>query len=159
MTLRNFYTGNVLLKRSVLEEITPAFDDRFAMTGSSDLHFCMRCQKLGFEIIYTDTAPAYEIFPESRATIKWFFLRGFRNGSGATRSAIYTSENIAKTIVLCLIYAAARFVKSIVVLFRALIKMDKGIYATGVMRFASSIGTIMGLFGVKYNEYKTIHGK
>ncbi len=157
--VKNFYTGNVFLKRKVLETIKPAFDERFALTGSSDLHFCMKCRKAGFKIIYTDQAPAYEIFPKSRANIKWFFLRGFRNGSGASRSEIYTSDNKIKAVLKCLFYAAARLIKGIIILIKAGVKTDKGLYATGVMRVASSIGTVLGLFGVTYEEYKIIHGK
>ncbi|MDQ4139919.1 MAG: glycosyltransferase family 2 protein, partial [Bacteroidota bacterium] len=47
-----FYTNNLLILRRVLETIVPAFDIRFAFTGSSDLHFCIKCQQAGFKAIY-----------------------------------------------------------------------------------------------------------
>lgn len=169
--IKRFYTGNVLITRPVLEAIRPAFDERFALTGSSDLHFAMMCAQGGFRAVYTDKAPVYETFPNTRANFKWFFMRGFRNGSGATRSALYRSRGgqgegrghssvrIGKTVFLCVVMACARFAKGCYMAARSIVTWDKGMFANAVMRWGASIGTIMGLFGIQYEEYKTIHGK
>lgn len=158
--IKRFYTGNVLVIRQVLENIRPAFDERFAMTGSSDLHFAMRCAQKGFGAIYTDKAPVYETFPKTRANMKWFFMRGFRSGSGATRSQMYLcGDHKTREAALCLLMACARFTKACYVLLMAILYRDKGRLANAIMRFGASIGTFLGLLGIKYEEYKTIHGK
>ena len=42
---------------------------------------------------------------------------------------------------------------------KSLLTMNKGIYVDGLFRMSSAAGTIVGLFGVKHDEYKHIHGQ
>jgi glycosyltransferase involved in cell wall biosynthesis len=154
-----FYTGNVLIKRHVLETIRPAFDKRFALTGSSDFHFSLKCKNAGFQCVYTNQAPVYEIFPESRAKLKWFFLRGYRNGSGASRAEFFEGTNKLKTILMLLLMSLIRQGRGVLTMLKGFMTLDKGSLALGIMRFASGLGTIAGMFNLTYEEYKTIHGR
>jgi len=154
-----FYTGNVLIKRHVLETIQPAFDERFALTGSSDFHFSLKCKNAGFRCVYTNQAPVYEIFPESRAKLRWFFLRGYRNGSGASRAEFFEGTNKLKTILMLLLMSLIRLGRGIITMLKGLVTLNKGSLALGIMRFASGLGTIAGMFNLTYEEYKTIHGR
>jgi succinoglycan biosynthesis protein ExoM len=83
-----FYTNNLLLSRRVLTTIQPAFDERFAMTGASDYHFALKCNRAGFLAEYA-LAPVEEEFPGDRATVRWFVRRGFRSGIGHSRSHVF----------------------------------------------------------------------
>jgi glycosyltransferase involved in cell wall biosynthesis len=154
--VNKFYTNNLLICRKVLEEITPAFDKRFAMTGASDYHFALKCNKAGFNAIYTD-APVIEEFPKSRATIKWFLRRGFRSGIGFTRSHLF-EDSIFSAIFYCLAMAGVRFIRGIAYLLLGIITFNKTTFVNGLFRFCSFAGTIAGFFGIKHEEYKTIHG-
>ncbi|MBT4838199.1 MAG: glycosyltransferase family 2 protein [Methylococcales bacterium] len=155
--LTTFYTGNLLITRTVLEAIKPAFDYRFAMTGASDYHFALKCQKQGFAAFYTD-APAIEEFPKSRATIKWFAKRGFRSGIGHTRSHLF-EDAMVKAVGLCLILAGIRFVRGIAYLILGLVTLNKLRFVDGIFRLSSFAGSLAGFFGVRHNEYETIYGK
>lgn len=155
--ITKFYTNNLLILKRVLEVITPAFDERFALTGSEDLHFSIKAKNAGFKAVYVNNAPVHEIFPATRSTMKWFMLRGFRNGSGAARAAIFESQG--KRVFLKLIFqSAARFARGILTACVGIMRLNKGKIVLGVMRMASGIGTIAGMFGVDYEEYRTIHG-
>jgi succinoglycan biosynthesis protein ExoM len=154
-----FYTGNVLIKRHVLETIQPAFDEHFALTGSSDFHFSLKCKYAGFKCIYTNKAPVSEIFPESRATFKWFFLRGYRNGSGAARAEVFEAKNKKKVTFKLLMMVVVRSGRGLLTVLRGLLSWNKGLLALGIMRIASGIGTVAGMFNITYEEYRTIHGK
>jgi len=154
-----FYTGNVLIKRLVLETIKPAFDERFALTGSSDFHFSLKCRNAGFKAVYTDKAQVSEIFPESRATLKWFCLRGYRNGIGAARGEFFEAKNKISVIAKLFLMALIRSGRGLLTMLRAAIQLDKGILALGLMRFSAGLGTIAGIFGFTHEEYKNIHGK
>jgi succinoglycan biosynthesis protein ExoM len=88
-----FYTNNLLLSRRVLTAIQPAFDERFAMTGASDYHFALKCNRTGFLAEYA-SAPVEEEFPGDRATVQWFVRRGFRSGIGHSRSHVF-EEGVA----------------------------------------------------------------
>lgn len=155
-SVNKFYTNNLLICRNVLEKITPAFDNRFAMTGASDYHFSLKCTKAGFKAFYTD-APVVEEFPKSRATVKWFLRRGFRSGIGFTRSHLF-EDKLLSAIPYCLAMAGVRFIRGLAYLLLGLITLNKTTIVNGLFRFCSFAGTIAGFFGIKHEEYKTIHG-
>lgn len=152
-----FYTNNLLLSRHVLEVVTPAFDSRFAMTGSSDIHFSIKCMRNGFVAYYTNT-PVIEEFPKSRATVKWFIKRGFRSGLGYTRSHLYV-DNYMKSIPFCLFMAGTRLVRSLVYFIIGMVSFNKLKLVDSAFRFSSFVGSLAGFFGIQYHEYKTIHGR
>jgi glycosyltransferase involved in cell wall biosynthesis len=154
--VNKFYTNNLLICRNVLEQISPAFDKRFAMTGASDYHFALKCSKAGFKAFYTD-APVIEEFPKSRATVKWFLRRGFRSGIGFTRSHLF-EDSLFLAVFFCLAMAGIRFVRGLAYCLLGLITFNKTTLVNGLFRFCSFAGTIAGFFGIKHEEYKTIHG-
>jgi|GEM_PF-819452 len=151
-----FYTNNLLICRHVLEKITPAFDKRFAMTGASDYHFSLKCTKAGFKAYYTD-APVIEEFPKSRATVKWFLRRGFRSGIGFTRSHLF-EQSLLSAIFYCLVMAGVRAIRGLAYCILGVLTLNKTTFVNGLFRFCSFAGTIAGFFGIKHEEYKTIHG-
>ncbi|WP_372619448.1 glycosyltransferase family 2 protein [Alteromonas stellipolaris] len=152
-----FYTNNLLLSKRVLVEMSPCFDERFAMTGASDYHFALKCTHAGFKCIYTD-APVVEEMPSSRKNIKWFCRRGFRSGIGFTRSHIF-EESLIKAVLKSLVYSLVRVLRGVLLILKSLLKRNKGSLVDGLFRVCSGVGTFMGLFGVKHDEYKKIHGK
>ncbi len=152
-----FYTNNLLISRKTLETVTPAFDKRFAMTGASDYHFALKCKKAGFVSRYT-VAPVLEEFPKSRATVKWFLKRGFRSGIGFTRSHLF-EESISKAIFRCLIMSGVRLLRGLGYFLLGVVTLNKTTVVDGLFRICSSVGTIAGFFGIKHNEYDTIHGQ
>lgn len=154
--VNKFYTNNLLICRNVLEQITPAFDKRFAMTGASDYHFALKCTKADFKAFYTD-APVIEEFPKSRATVKWFLRRGFRSGIGFTRSHLF-EDSLWRAIFYCLVMAGVRFARGLIYCLLGLLTLNKTTLVNGLFRFCSFAGTIAGFFGIKHEEYKTIHG-
>ncbi|PSR52885.1 glycosyl transferase family 2 [Adhaeribacter arboris] len=152
-----FYTNNLLLMRRVLEVINPAFDIRFAFTGSSDLHFCIKCRQAGFKAVFTPDAPVQEYYPISRSSLRWFFLRGYRAGEGATRATLYEGT-FPFAYFYCLAMSGVRFVRGIFNIVIGLTTVDKAIIARSFLQVGSALGTLGGLFGMSYQEYKTIHG-
>jgi hypothetical protein len=152
-----FYTNNLLISRVVLENVSPAFDQRFAMTGASDYHFALKCSKLGFKAIYAN-APVQEEFPKSRAKVRWFIKRGFRSGIGYTRAHIFEDSYLLALIKICIMFLL-RGGRGIILLLIGCIGLNKRLFVTGAFRMAAALGTIAGIFGIKYDEYNVIHGK
>lgn len=155
--ISKFYTGNLLIVREVLERVSPAFDTRFSMTGSSDIHFAVKCMQAGFLAIYTPFAPVEEIFPESKATLKWFFLRGYRSGEGETRAYLYEGS-FPSTHIMLMGMGGARFLYAIGQFLKACFTFNKSTLANAFLRLGSSIGTFAGFFNLQYNEYEKTHG-
>jgi glycosyltransferase involved in cell wall biosynthesis len=155
--ITKYYTNNLLIKRNVLEKITPAFDTRFAMTGASDYHFALKCTKAGFKAFYTD-APVIEEFPKSRAKVKWFLRRGFRSGIGYTRSHLFEDAH-STAITKGISMAAVRCLRGLFYCLKGIITLNKTTFVDGLFRLCSSAGTLAGFVGIKHNEYNKIHGK
>ena len=152
-----FYTNNLLLSRDFVESFAPLFDQRFAMTGASDYHLALKAGLKGIKGVYTN-APVIEEFPASRATIKWFIKRGFRSGIGYTRSHLFEESKIKAIIRSCAL-SVVRFIRGIGYLILGALTFNKTTFVNGLFRIASSVGTIAGFFGIKHNEYNTIHGQ
>jgi len=156
--IKEFFTNNLLVNRNVYEELNPPFDERFAMTGSSDLHFSIKANNSGFKAYFTPDAAVEEIFPTTRATLKWFFLRGYRTGEGSTRANMYEGK-LLPTLAYIFYKFIGRIVRAIQMFIKLLLTFDKGYFYKGVTYVAAAIGTITGFFGLQYNEYEVIHGK
>lgn len=150
-----FYTGNVLIGRAVLERLAPAFDTRFALTGASDYHFALRCAQAGFRAVYAD-ALVIEEFPADRATVKWFMRRGFRSGAGYTRSHLI-EDPMPKVVFRCLALAPLRFARGLGLLAAGVVTFDRARLVKGLFRTAAATGTLAGLGGLSYEEYRELH--
>lgn len=150
-----FYTGNVLLARRVLEQVRPAFDARFAMSGGSDYHFALKCLNAGFKAVHAD-APVVEAFPRERATLSWFARRGFRSGVCYTRSHMYETGGLL-TSLHCLRMAAGRAGLGILTCAKGLALLDKGEVVRGLFRFSSAVGTLAGFTNIGLEEYAVRH--
>jgi len=158
VSIKKYFTNNLLIMRKVLENMHPLFDERFAMTGSSDLHFSIKANNLGYKAYYTPYAPVEEVFPLSRATYKWFFLRGYRIGDGSVRANIYEGT-FPKIFFHIIILILGRFIRTFQMFFKSLFTFQKSYFLRGIIYLGAFIGSITGLFGLKYNEYKNTHGE
>jgi len=154
--LDKFYTTSLLVKRCVLENIVSAFDVRFRYTGSSDLHFSLKCIEQKYKAVYAEKAVSYEWVQSSRINAKWVMKRGFRNGAGYTTSKLYIDNSI-KTYVHCLVMGAGRLSVGFTQIL--LTKKNIGGFYKALMRISSGVGSFAGLLGFNYNEYKKVHGK
>ena len=74
------YSGNVLLRRRMVEAAGLRFDLRFGRTGGEDLDFFYRLRDAGGRIGFAEEAWAREPVPSGRASLKWLLSRTFRAG-------------------------------------------------------------------------------
>jgi succinoglycan biosynthesis protein ExoM len=73
-------TGNVLLDRAKMNELSPVFREEFAMAGE-DMDFYRRMINLGHQFIWCNEAIAYEVVPPTRWRRKFLLQRAlFRGG-------------------------------------------------------------------------------
>lgn len=155
--VRQAFTNNTLVSRAVLETMGPeGFDLSFRYSGSSDIHYFMRVHKEGFKILWCPEAVIYEHVPPSRLRYAWIIRRGFRAGAGDAISRMKIDRSL-RTVAYVLGLAAARCAIGGAQVMLCPFTRWRGLI-TGTRRFASGIGTLMGLCGVNYQEYKIIHG-
>ncbi|MCW4116419.1 glycosyltransferase [Aurantimonas sp. MSK8Z-1] len=77
-----YSSGNVLIRRRVLEAMGPPFlDTAFNFVGGGDSDFYTRCRAKGFRFAWCAEAPVYETVPARRTEFSWINARSLRNGS------------------------------------------------------------------------------
>ncbi|MCP1198561.1 glycosyltransferase family 2 protein [Notoacmeibacter sp. MSK16QG-6] len=76
-----YSTGNLLMKRPVLEHFSPTFLDlRFNFMGGGDSDFLMRARKSGYDFGWCAEATVHETIPSRRLQADWIRTRSLRNG-------------------------------------------------------------------------------
>ncbi len=150
-------TNNVLIRRGVVQSLAGPFDERFALTGSSDTHLFKRLERAGCSSVWADEAIVYETIPASRANARWLLRRAYRTGTGF--AAITLDLKSARWPRLYVAYLGLKH------LVRGFLGAVPGIFLGRAFLVAQGMivyrgwGMLAGLSGRQYQEYKTIHGK
>jgi GT2 family glycosyltransferase len=80
-----YSSGNVLIRRRVLEAMGPPFlDTAFNFIGGGDSDFYARCRRRGFRFAWCQEAPVFETTPARRTEYFWLQARSLRNGAIST---------------------------------------------------------------------------
>lgn len=74
------YTGNVLLRRALIESRRLRFRAEFGRSGGEDLDFFYRLRDAGGRIGFAPRALASEAVPLERMSLDWLIRRNFRRG-------------------------------------------------------------------------------
>lgn len=152
--LSKAYTGNTLVSRKVLDAIDVPFDDAFRHTGSSDLHFFLRVHRAGFRIEWCEEAMVVEHIPPARVTWSWFARRAYRSGAGDTIARRLIDPG-PRSVAAVMALAVARGMSG---LGAAPVGLFKPAYRSfAVRRVFSAVGSMAGLLGHNYEEYRSQH--
>jgi succinoglycan biosynthesis protein ExoM len=79
------YTGNVLLRRELIERAGIAFQTAFGRTGGEDIDFFYRLRDAGGRIGYAPAALVHEPVPLERTSLGYLLRRNFRQGQTHAR--------------------------------------------------------------------------
>lgn len=149
-------TSNVLIATRVFEAIDPPFSIEMRYTGGSDTHFFMRAHDLGFCIVWADEARVSEVIPATRLRARWLLAREYRRGN---------------TLSLCLRdlhdswwrrarragHVLVGLVQGVMASFFGITKGRAGV-VRGLQRICFAAGMASGLLGVRFEEYRVLHG-
>lgn len=150
------FTNNVLFRATIFDAVRPAFDERMVLTGGSDTHFSRRVHRAGFRIVWADGAEVRETFPASRANARWVFQRAYRIGTTTAFIArdLDSLPAAAGRLVPDSLYRFA--VGSMLAAFGWIAGSHRVVL--GLRHLCYGAGMLVGLFGVRYEEYRTTHG-
>jgi glycosyltransferase involved in cell wall biosynthesis len=153
----NFRTGNLLLSTKSIKDFKEPFDLAFALTGGEDSYLGRCLTKKGACFYWADKAVVHEYIPKNRIKISWFLLRNFRGGITSAMIDMRQHTLLGGWIirffkgVACIPYGA------LVAIFS--LKPGRKALLGGVCFISWGVGSLLGLLGVRYKEYKNIHGK
>ena len=99
-------TGNVLLRREILDGVVDAFGAEFG-TGGEDVDFFRRMMNKGCTFIWCKDAIVYEIVPPSRCTRGYFLRRALLRGSNSLRQPSSRTWKLFKSFIAVLAYTLA----------------------------------------------------
>lgn len=141
--------GNVLIKRSILEQERQVFDPSFGLTGGEDTDFFYRMHLAGHRLVWCDEAWAKEPVPAERLSLEWLRRRGFRSGQNYAR--IFISRYAPYRLPL---WFATKFVQLLgAAITLPLIRLySYSRYVSLSVRMAAAFGQLSYCFSGKYYE-------
>jgi succinoglycan biosynthesis protein ExoM len=148
------YTNNVIVKAEILKNLDPVFDNRFAISGGSDCYLFLNLHKAGYKITWADEAIVYDRIPFSRINLRWILLRGYREPSS------YSS--VEKELYPSFFVQLTRAVKGFGLIAIGLIRLlpslliEKAAVVISLVYISRGLGTLGGLLGFFYEEYKNL---
>lgn len=150
------YTHNVLVASEVFRAMGKYFSAEFAMTGGSDSDFFRRAYGAGHTIVWADAALVREWIPPSRACASWLIRRAYR--AGITMAVIAMKQTPRwRTRLLSVAKAGVWFVIGVTVLLGGFV-LGRAVMVKGLRFMAYGVGTLVSLFGARFEEYRTVHG-
>ena len=105
MQWREARTGNVLLKKKVLEGTEPPFRPQFR--AGEDQDFFRRKMEQGNTFIWSSDAVVYETVPPMRWKRRYLLRKALLRGASARLQPSCDAANIAKSLVAVPLYAVA----------------------------------------------------
>jgi succinoglycan biosynthesis protein ExoM len=130
-------TGNVLLKRELLQNGVPPFRPEFR--AGEDQDFFRRQIEQGRNFIWSENAAVYEVIPPARWRRSYMLRKALLRGSTAAMQPSYGAVNITKSIVAVPIYIMA-------LPFALLLGHHR--FMTLLVRLCDHLGKLMRLAGI-----------
>ena len=149
--------SGILIDRTTLPVGPAVFDERFRLSGGSDLHLFSRMHGAGHRFAWVDEAVVEETVPATRATLGWLVRRTYRYGT--TSSLTLVAEGASP------LRRARRLTGAFVFTAMGLVRQLRRAGSTRVtavrllLQLAYGAGLVTGVFGVQYPEYRRVHGR
>ena len=145
------WTGNCLVKASILSGIAGPFDPEYGITGGEDTALFNRLRQKGARLIYCNEARVFEHWPLSRTRLPYLLTRGLKGGNSHTRRAIALAKRKAP-VRLAMLVKAVTF--GFVSLALSILTFPSRVWRTyWQMKIAANVGRFMAVIGQNYRGY------
>jgi succinoglycan biosynthesis protein ExoM len=148
--LNSIATNNLLIRTESLLKYKIRFDHRFNKTGAEDSYFGYQMMEKGATAFWSSRAVVYETVPEVRTNIRWL-IRRYYNGANTYTFILKIGKQylgLLKKTAISIIYIISGFCSIPIILLPIKRKY------WGLLKLSEGIGSIAGLFSIKYYEYK-----
>jgi len=150
--LDHAHAGNVLIRAEVFENVRPAFDERFSLSGGEDTHFFMRVHRAGYKIVWADNAVVWEWIPKARANTKWLVRRAY-NGGNNYSLCLFDLESSWLVRTKRVAIAGGRIVQGLLLL-PVSVALGRHTTVKALQYVAVGIGALAGVLGKSDERYR-----
>ena len=150
-------TANVLARMDILESVPGPFDVQFARSGGEDAALFTKLARMGVHLVWTDNALVHETVPESRMTVRWVIRREYRKGNTLSLLEKTIAPELRRSRRRMLRQGRRTMRKGAKQLIESTYRKDM-IAVAGLAQVANGLGGIAGVLGLRYEEYRSIHG-
>lgn len=149
-------TGNVLVRASLFRDFPAPFAPSLALAGGEDTHFFLRVARAGHRIVWADDAVAWEWIPPTRVRLPWLLRRAFRRGNtwALLERELEPGMRIRARRIM---RGAGRIVRGALMLPLSLLRGRHALVET-LRGMCFGAGSLAGVAGYRYDEYRTTHG-
>ena len=150
------FTGNALVSLGAVRAAGWRFEMAFNHSGGEDEHFFARALASGLKAVTAADARVHETIPPSKTTLRWVLRRYFRMGT--TTAAIDRLDDPSPArIVRRVALGGGRIVVGLLTMASAVTKGELAL-VKGMSDVARGAGSLLGLFGVHFAEYRPPSG-
>ena len=146
------YTGNCILKSSLIKPFKEPFDVSYGLTGGEDIKLFRYLSQQGAKFINCREAVVSEYLPPSRTCYAYFFKRAMSGGNRHTKWKIESSSN--KLISRLFDLNKSICFGCISILLLILFFPNRVLRAKMLIKFGSNIGRFKAVFDNYYEVYR-----
>lgn len=131
-------TGNVLLRRSILNGVDEPFDPAFG-TGGEDIDFFHRMTQAGHVFRWCTKGAVYETVPNERRTRRYLLSRALLRGRNNVKLSAKRSERLARSMVAAPAY---------LLMLPFTLLLGQHVFMKYAIKFCDHVGRILALVGL-----------
>ncbi|TFG60982.1 MAG: hypothetical protein E4H29_01210 [Deltaproteobacteria bacterium] len=147
------WTGNCLVRASLLKEREGPFDPSYGITGGEDSFLFETLEREGARFVYCLEAWVSEYLPPHRTRIPYLFRQGIRNGNAHTRRKIESCGKGRFSVRLFMIAKALFYGTASLALLIAFLPVPAR-STIWMIRFGSNIGRFLAAVGWNIEFYR-----
>lgn len=150
-------TNNLMLNMALIRPMGIRFDERFGISGGSDILFTRQITHRGGQLIWCDDAVVVDVVPASRLTRQWVVRRAFRSGNGWSLTSLVLADGWRPRLRTRLQLTASGGIRVLGGIARAgygMVTRSVSQRARGIRTLARGLGMVSGAYGLVYHEYK-----
>ena len=146
------WSGNCLLKASLLRSIPGPFDESFGTTGGEDTGLFDKLARGGARFVYCAEANVYEAVPPERTTVSYIMKKALRGGNAHTRRMLDRARRKAMARLFMLVKALCQ--GAVAVALTIVSAPSRAASIKWTAKIASNIGRLLAVFNWHYQAYK-----
>jgi len=146
------WSGNCLVKASLLRHVEGPFNPEYGLTGGEDTELFDRLKRSGSRFVYCNEALVFEYWPPERTRVSYLVKRSFKGTNTLTRRTIAVSN---RKMIVRLFMLLKAICYGLISLVLVAIALPSKVWRTyWEIKFASNVGRFLAVFGQYYQAYK-----